>query len=128
MVKCGAAKKLEKDVLVNYNGLIVETKGESDGLPTRYLIHNPKLIVFVDETGSNTNQKTDAYRGNEQRIVGADDLGFGLAGAVNDNHYTALCFQSDSGEPIMCAIIFKSERKVSEIPECWKSGINIRKI
>jgi hypothetical protein len=28
----------------------------------------------------------------------------------------------------MFAIICKSERKVSEIPECWKSGIDIRKI
>jgi hypothetical protein len=55
-------------------------------------------------------------------------LGFGLAGAVNDNHFTVLCFQSGSGEPIMCAIIYKSEPKISEIPDFWKTGVDIRKL
>jgi hypothetical protein len=128
MVKCGIAIKLDKEVLVNYNGEIVYEDNESDGLPTKYIITNTYLLVFVDETGNNTNQKADPFRGNEKRIVPSSGDGFGLAGAVNDNHFTFLCFQSGSGEPIMCAIIFKSERKKCEIPETWKSGIDIRKL
>jgi hypothetical protein len=110
MVKCGIAIKLEKEVLVNCNGELVYDEKESDGLPTNYIITNPDLLVFVDETGNNTNQKSDPFRGNEKRIIPCNGDGFGLAGAVNDNHFTFLCFQSGSGEPIMCAIIFKSER------------------
>jgi hypothetical protein len=105
-------------------GEIVKDKNESDGLPTNYIIKNPELIVFVDETGCNTIQKTDHKRGNEKRIVGTDeDTGNGLTGAVSDNHFTILCFQSGTGEPIICSIIFKSE-----IPDCWKTGIDIRRL
>jgi hypothetical protein len=31
---------------------------------------HPDLVVFVDETGCNTNQKSDPLNGNEKRIVG----------------------------------------------------------
>jgi hypothetical protein len=128
MVVVGAATRVENKVLVNLKGEIVETEEESDGLPTNYVINNPELIVFVDETGCNTNQKTDPLRGNQKHIVGVDGDGCGLAGVVNDNHFTVLCFQSGNGEPIMCAIIFKSDRKVSDIPDSWKTGIDIRKL
>jgi hypothetical protein len=128
MVNCGIAIKMDEEVLVNLKGEIIYNKQESDGLPTHYLMTNPNLIVFVDETGSNTNQKSDPLRGNEKRIVPINGDGFGLAGAVNDNHFTFLCFQSGTGEPIMCAIIFKSERKNGELPDCWKTGIDIRKL
>jgi hypothetical protein len=128
MVKCGIAKKLERDVLVNLDGEIVTDANDSDGLPTKYIITNPDLLVFVDETGNNTNQKSDPFRGNEKTIIPSNGDGFGLAGAVNDDHFTFLCFQSGSGEPIMCAIIFKSERKTGEIPQSWKTGIDIRKL
>lgn len=128
MVNCGIATKIDEEVLVNLKGEIVYDKANSDGLPTQYMMINPKLIVFVDETGSNTNQKSDPLRGNEKRIVPVNGDGFGIAGAVNDNNFTFLCFQSGNGEPIICAIIFKSERKNGELPDCWKTGIDIRKL
>jgi hypothetical protein len=128
MVNCGIAIKLEEEVLVNINGEIIYKKENCDGLPTKYLTSNPNLIVFVDENGSITNQKSNPYRGNENRILPINGDGFGLAGAVNDNHFTFLCFQSGMGEPIMCAIIFKSDRKNGELPDCWKTGIDIRKL
>jgi hypothetical protein len=56
IIKCGAAIKLEKEVLVNLKGKIVSNTNESDGLATQFIITNPKLIVLVDETGSNINQ------------------------------------------------------------------------
>jgi hypothetical protein len=117
MVPCGAARNLGNNVLVNLAREIFEHKEESDGLPIRYLIKDASLIAFV---------KKDLYRGIEN--VPTNGNGFGLAGAVNDNHVTFLCFRSGDGQPIVCAIIFKSERKSNEIPECWNSEINIRKL
>jgi hypothetical protein len=77
------------------------------------------LIVFVDNTGSNTNQKSDPYQGNKKRIVPNNGDRYSLAGAVNDNHFTFIYFQSSTGEPILCTIIFESEKN-GELPECWK--------
>jgi hypothetical protein len=127
MVACGAAKLLEQEVLVNIKGEIVHDKNESDGLPTRYIMERPELVLFVDETGSNTNQKSDPLRGNEKRIVGCNGDGFGVSGSISDNHFTVMCFQSGTGEPVLCAIIFKSE-KVRDIPIHWETGIDLRKI
>jgi hypothetical protein len=58
MVKCGIATKLENDMLATFAGKIVNNKVDSDGLPTKYVISHPDLLVFVDETSNNTNQKT----------------------------------------------------------------------
>jgi hypothetical protein len=80
MVNCGIAIKLEEQVLVDINGGIVFDKKEVDGLPTNYLMTNWSLLVFVDETGSNTNQKSDPYRGNKKQIVPSNGEGFGLVG------------------------------------------------
>jgi hypothetical protein len=129
MVNCNIAEKIENEVYVNIRGEIEIDKEKRCGLPTRYLMKRPDLVVFVDETGCNTNQKSDPLNGNEKRIVGRKNYdGFGLIGLVTDNHYSVLCFQSATGEPIMCAIIFKSESKVRQIPQHWISGIDIRKI
>jgi hypothetical protein len=54
--------------------------------------------------------------------------GFGLIGSITDNHYSVLCLQSATGEPIMCAIISKSESKLRNIHQHWISGIDIRKL
>ncbi len=47
------------------------------------------------------------------------------AGATKDLHFTVLPFISGTGEPVLCAIIFKSEQNISEIPVNWKMGIDI---
>jgi hypothetical protein len=125
MVKSGIATKLENDMLATFAGKIVNNKDDSEGLPTKYVISHPDLLVFVDETGNNTNKKSDSFRGNEKRIIPCNGDGFGLAGAVNDNHFNFFCFQSGSRVPIMCAIIFKSNRKKGEIPDSLKIGIDI---
>jgi hypothetical protein len=63
-----------------------------------------------------------------KELLGSNGDGFGLAGAVTDNHFTFLCFQSGTGEPIMCALIFKSVRKNGELPDSWRTGIDIKKL
>jgi len=47
------------------------------------------------------------------------------AGATTDLHFTVLPFISGTGEPVLCAIIFKSEQQISEIPVNWKTGIDL---
>ncbi len=45
--------------------------------------------------------------------------------ATTDIHFSLLAFISGTGEPVLCAIIFKSDLHVSQIPVNWKTGINI---
>jgi hypothetical protein len=128
MAACGAAEKLDKEVLVNYNRKTVTGKNKGDSLPTQYLLHKPELILFVDKTGSNTNQKSDPLQGNKKRIVGTNGDGFGISGSISGNNFTVMCFQSGTGEPAMLAIIFKSDNKMRDVPLHWETGIDICKL
>ena len=56
-------------VYLNKQGEIVETKEESFGLPTKYIIHRPDKLVFVDEVGSNTSTTKDGNFGGEKFYV-----------------------------------------------------------
>ncbi len=114
MVEAGVAEKLTKPI-------------ESDvGLPSRYNLIHPEYCLFVDETGCNTNQLNDGRVGGELFILPKKDSECGApTGATTDLHYTILPFVSGTGEAVLCAIIFKSELSVSEIPISWKTGIDI---
>jgi hypothetical protein len=46
-------------------------------------------------------------------------------GATTDIYFTMLPFISGTGVPVLCAMIFKSELSISEIPLSWKLGIDI---
>jgi len=54
-----------------------------------------------------------------------DDEAGAPTGSTMDLHFTVLGFISGTGEAVMCAIIFKSEQPVSEIPISWKLGLDI---
>jgi hypothetical protein len=96
------------------------------GLPTKYKLTRPEYLIFVDETGCNTNQLNDGKVGGELFIM-PKNVGDAAApaGATTDIHFTVLPFISGTGEPVLCAIIFKSEQAISEIPVNWKTGINL---
>jgi hypothetical protein len=87
----------------------VENEEESIGLKTDIHIIHPDWIVFVDETGANTNQKDDGNLGGELFIIPSDDPDARLQGATTDIHFTVLCFQAGNGEPILCAVVMKSD-------------------
>jgi hypothetical protein len=127
MVACGVAKKLDHEVMLDKDGNITFDKNEMVGLPTKYIMKNPRNLVFVDEVGVNTNQKTDGYVGGELHIVPSNNTGCGKTGTVTDLRFTTLGFTSGTGEPVMCAVIFKSEKDISKIPINWKTGIDITK-
>jgi hypothetical protein len=127
MVEAGVAIRLDEEAMYDREGNLVDSKERMYGRPTKYHITRPENVLFVDETGCNTNQKSDGLVGGERFVVPADNTGIGCVGSVTDIHFTVMCFTSGMGEPVMCSVIFKSEKKVSEIPLNWKTGIDITK-
>lgn len=125
MVDAGVAQKLSTEVLYNMNGEITLNKGEAVGLPSRYLIIDPDNIFLVDETGNNTNQKEDARIGGEKMIVPTDGSCDGRSSNTSDAHWTTLVFQTASGTPVCCCVIFKSDGSPDDIPLNWRTGIDI---
>lgn len=124
MTEAGVAIKIEKEIMLDKNGTEVFSRDEIYGLPTQYLMTRPDNVVFMDETGCNTNQKKDGKVGGERYVVPADGSGNGCTGSTTDMHFSLACFTSGLGNAVMCAIIFTSERDSTEIPLSWKSGIN----
>jgi len=114
MVEAGIAKKED-----------IETVQE-DGLPSKYTLTLPEYLIFLDETGCNTNQVNDRKVKGEVFIL-PKNSGDAAApiGATTNIHFTVLPFISGTGVPVLSAIIFKSEPSISEIPLSWKLGIEI---
>ena len=114
MVEAGIAEELEEEIQY-------ET-----GLPTKFKLTHPDYLLFVDETGCNTNQLNDGKVGGEVFIM-PKNCGDGAApaGATTDLHFTVLPFISGTGEPVLCSIIFKSEQDIKDIPLNWKLGIDL---
>ena len=127
MVMAGVAEKVNHQLMFDKDGNEVNDELLMVGRKTSYRVKRPSNIVFVDETGCNTNQRTDGYIGGRLYVIAANATDSGVAGAVTDLHFTVLCFTLGSGEPIMCAIIMKSLRDIASMPETWKLGIDRRK-
>jgi hypothetical protein len=115
MVEAGVAVRLEAEV------------GSEGGRPTKYQLVRPEFVLFVNETGCNTNQKDDGHVGSELFVLPVVDSDEAPTGATTDIHFTVLAFLSATGNPVMCAVIFKSNKHVSEIPISWKLGLDITK-
>jgi hypothetical protein len=97
------------------------------GRPTNFVLTHPEMVVFVDETGSNTCQVMDGHADGQLFILPKDGSSGGALGSVTDVHFTVLPFVSGTGDAIMCSIILKSEKLVNEIPMSWRYGIDITK-
>jgi len=114
MVEAGIAEYVEDEIQ------------HDTGLPSHYKLTHPEFLLFVDETGCNTNQLNDGKVGGELYLMPKNSGDAAApAGATTDLHFTVLPFISGTGEPVLCAIIFKSELRISEIPVSWKTGINL---
>jgi hypothetical protein len=125
MVKSGIAELLEEEVLFNRDNNVVEENGF--GRKSRYKITHPEYLLFCDETGSNTNMKNDGHVGGELFVLPVESRGSAVLGSATDIRFTVLPFTAGTGEPVMCAVLLKSERKVSELPLSWTAGIDITK-
>jgi hypothetical protein len=77
--------------------------------------------LVADKTDCNTNQLIDGKVGGEVFIV-PKNSGNTTAPtrATAKLHFTVLQFISGTGVPVLCAIIFKKELEISEIPVIWK--------
>jgi hypothetical protein len=126
MVEAGICKLNADARYYNLNGVVVTDPANSFGRPTKYELTNPEMLVFVDETGCNTNQQTDGQIGGQNFVLPVDYKA-GLLSATTDIHFTVLCFNLGTGQPIMCAVILKSDQEVCKIPLSWKYGIDITK-
>jgi hypothetical protein len=47
--------------------------------------------------------------------------------SLSDTHFTVLAFNLGSWGVVMCAIIMKSEKDVTDLPMSWTLGIDISK-
>lgn len=65
--------------------------------------------------------------GGQFHVSGVDQTEGGRTIVTTDLHFTVLVFTSGSGEPIMCAVVLKSEKQQEELPVSWSLGIDISK-
>lgn len=128
MANSGVAVKTEEFTSYDKDGKVVVDDSQTIyGKPTQYKITHPEMILFVDECGSNTNQKNDGQVGGQKFIFSKGGDNTGTLGSNTDLHFTVLCFNNALGEPVLCAIVLKSKKSVSEIPLTWLFGIDITK-
>jgi hypothetical protein len=128
-VQAGIAEKLEEDIMYDAEGQITTDVSKLYGRPTKYKMQHPEYLLFVDETGCNTNQKTDGNNGGELFVLPCHGVGeSGRVGATTDIHFTVLCFTSAVGDPVMAAVILKSSKNIADIPISWKLGIDVTKV
>jgi hypothetical protein len=108
---------------------VLDSKDHCYGRLTRYQVAKQEYILFVDDTGSNTNQKDDGVIGGQRIVTATNQTEGGICiVSTTDIHFTLLCFTAGNGEPVFCGIILKSEPAVNEIPICWQMGIDITKV
>jgi hypothetical protein len=123
MVKAGVAEKLPEVVWFDRDGNIVLNEEEAFGEKLQYFLKHPEYCVYIDETGSNTNQKADGHLGSQRFVLPQGETEVGRAGAINDLHFTTLVFTAVTGCHILVAVILKSEKNSDEVPINWKLGI-----
>jgi hypothetical protein len=127
MVEAKVVVKLDFDISYDKKGNKVSDSECCFGLPSKYKLIKPENILFVDETGKNTNQKSNGQIGGQRFIVSVDGDDIGYLGSTTDMHFTVLCFTAATRDPVMCAVIFKSEKDIKDIPLSWHYGIDITK-
>jgi hypothetical protein len=99
MVNAGVAIKHDEEKMFDANGNIVSNAKDMDGRPTKYELKHPERLIFVDETGCNTNQKEDGYIGGELFVLSAQGCEFGIVGSATDLHFSVLSFNNALVEP-----------------------------
>jgi hypothetical protein len=103
MVEAGIAEKEDGEIL------------HEAGLPSKYILTLPEYLLFIDETGCNTNQLNDGKVRGEIFIVPKNSGNTAApTKATADLHFTGLPFISGTGVSVLCAIISKSELEISD--------------
>jgi hypothetical protein len=127
MVQGKVAIELSSEKYFDINGNIVTDPTHCFGRPTKYQVVRPEQIIFVDECGCNTSQEDDGHVGGQLFVMPNDGSATGLLSSMHNMHFTVLGFTSGTGQPVMCAVILKSEQDVSKLPYSWRYGIDVSK-
>ena len=108
MLEAGIAIRLMDDTWMDWQGNIVGTEEEAFGLACKFFLKHPEYLIFVDEVGNNTNMK-DGKRYGSKKSLGPTGQATKEEVSTTDTHFTTLGFTSATGQPIMCAQIFKGK-------------------
>ena len=125
MAKEGVAWKLDTPVWMDQHGNITSCD-KAFGLAVEYELLYPERVLHMDETGCNTNMKTDGRVGGKKYIAEAGSGKANLAAACTDIRFTVLPITNSLGRAVLCVVIFQSEQK--NIPASWITGIDINGI
>ena len=123
MVNAGIAKKVDEPVYFDINGVVVDDQQKAFGLPCEYVVTHPDHLIFFDETGCNTNQKKDGHKGGQKFVCGRG-MTPKIISATRDKHFTVLGLTAGTGEPVLCVVVFASEKKHGVVAD-WAEGIDI---
>jgi hypothetical protein len=118
------AIKTAEERMYDKHGEFVLDKSYMYGQPTKFQLIKPQNLIFVDETGCNTNQNTDGYISGELFLLPTGASETGVKNACTNIHFSVLCFNNALGDAIMCSIILKLMKDVSKIPENIILGID----
>jgi hypothetical protein len=134
MVEAGIAVRLDDKLWMNSssNTVVNEEKqlcSEFDldpekplGLQCDSKLIHPQYLLFFDETGCNTNQKKDGHNGGEKFVCARGTTPKQMV-STSDKHFTVLGLTAATGEPVLCVIIFASDKE--GVPANWATGIDI---
>jgi hypothetical protein len=122
MVEAGIAEKLAQPVFMDANGDVVDKDDPNRlGLECDIKITHPDYLLFADETGCNTSQRKDGHYGGRKYVTERGTTPKTIA-ANTDKHFTVLGFTAANGDPVLCVIIFASEKEL--ISGNWATGID----
>ncbi len=68
---CWCCKQLPEKVYHDRDSVIITNEEEAFGLASAYELLHPDMVVTVDETGANTNQKSHGHTGGELFLFGS---------------------------------------------------------
>lgn len=123
-VKNGIADKLPEAVFFDIDGneisqldMLTKVK-HAVGRASKYKMINPDYLMFMDETGTNTNTANDGEVGGQVHVSSTEEKNKPKkAGSRKDCRWTTMGFTASSALPILCVIIIqkKSELTAGEV-------------
>jgi hypothetical protein len=109
MLLAGVAEQLEEAVYFDkYNNQLDYDCGDAVGIKSNIIIIKPSYILFFNKTGSSTNIKKDKMY--NQKVIAEKGFSGTKEAISSDVHYTTMGFTAATGEPVMCCLIFLSEK------------------
>jgi hypothetical protein len=72
MAENGICKYMSEPLMYDLQGNIVSDVRDMYGRPTNYVLQHPEMLLFVDETGSNTCQVSDGHAAGQLFILPKD--------------------------------------------------------